>query len=73
LSNKYFLEPLAGQKLIGKAWAGGIRLQTGVDPSNMDLSCGFDIPLGRYKIVELNLEIQVVSHDDNRYQFFTIK
>jgi len=39
---------------------------------SLDLNSGSQLPLGKYTIRELNLEIEVVSSDDNRYQFWII-
>jgi hypothetical protein len=38
----------------------------------LDLNSGNTLPKGQYKIQELGIEIQVVSNDDNRYQFWTL-
>ncbi|WP_050030820.1 hypothetical protein [Verrucomicrobium sp. BvORR034] len=53
--------------------ASSVRLNAStMNHSNLDLNSGNTLPHGRYKIPELGIEIQVVSNDDNRYQFWTL-
>lgn len=70
--NRYTLEPIDGQKLPSTPTSENIRLQTGMNLCNMDFNCGFDIPSGKYRIVELDLRINIIRHADNTYQFFTL-
>jgi hypothetical protein len=50
-----------------------IRLESSaMSKCSLDLNSGSQLPLGKYTIRELNLEIEVVSSDDNRYQFWII-
>jgi hypothetical protein len=52
---------------------GFIRLESSaMSKCSLDLNSGSQLPLGKYTIRELNLEIEVVSSDDNRYQFWII-
>lgn len=53
--------------------AGFIRLESSaMSKCNLDINSGSQLPMGKYTIRELNLEIEVVSSDDNRYQFWII-
>jgi hypothetical protein len=53
--------------------AGSVRLcVSNMTPCNLDLNSGNTLPRGRYTIKELGIEIDVISNDDNRYQFWTL-
>jgi hypothetical protein len=53
--------------------AGSVRLDSSpMNHCNLDLNSGNNLPLGYYRIPELGIDIQVISNDDNRYQFWTL-